>query len=130
MDENTTTITVRRRRRRRRLELLPILESLEQIRILPSHHPSCLMSRTPPPPLPQAALDSSNSSALHYAALYGRTGACHGLVEMGASVNSRTKGGMFTPLHFAAMNSHRETAIRLIHLGAEVKLLLLLVLVL
>ena len=42
-------------------------------------------------------------------------------MELGASVNARTVPGNFTPLHYAAMNGHRDTAIRLIHLGADVR---------
>eukprot|EP00026_Physarum_polycephalum_P007955 Phypoly_transcript_08028.p1 GENE.Phypoly_transcript_08028~~Phypoly_transcript_08028.p1 ORF type:complete len:391 (+),score=73.79 Phypoly_transcript_08028:224-1396(+) len=67
-------------------------------------------------------MNEGETTALHFAAQRGYTGAVMDLVDLGAQVNALDKNGA-TPLHLASKNGHTETASMLITLGASVELL-------
>ena len=65
------------------------------------------------------AKDNNEMTALHYAALNGRTRTVLLLIEAGSNVSDVTDRRM-TPLHFASQHGHTKTAAILIEHGASV----------
>ncbi len=62
----------------------------------------------------------AGTTALHLAAMLGRREIARLLIEKGANLEARTRGGSYAPLHFAAINGRLGVARLLIEKGAKV----------
>lgn len=65
-------------------------------------------------------LDSEKYTALHHAAMLGKSAAINGLIEAGADVSATNPDNGCTALHFAARNGHCEAMVALLRHGADV----------
>lgn len=66
------------------------------------------------------AVDSGNYTALHHAAMLGKSGSIDALVEAGADVEATNPDNGCTALHWAAKKGHCEAMITLLRHGADV----------